>query len=99
MKIHAKKPEDIMPEGTDTVIKYGIALRKGSILSLINNAEILESKQAAKVDKDQALVNIISLAPAVVASGMHQHVVWKNPAIQAIFEETVEKIENKTLNQ
>lgn len=89
----AQKPEDIMPDGVDSVVKNGVALRKGSVLSLLNNAEVLQSPSVTDAEKEKALDNVRALAPGVFASGLYQHVQWKNPEIQHIFDQVAK--ENK----
>ncbi len=86
MSIQAKNPEEIMPESVDFVVKNGVRLRKGSVLSLLNNAQVLESNASIQ-EKEVALRHVKSLADGVVASGMHKHVTWNNPEIQRIFDE------------
>lgn len=78
------KPEDIFPTGVDTAIVNGKTVRKGTIAAFIANADILENDAASHQEKEDALKTIQELAPAVFATGLHKHVTYKNPVIQAI---------------
>lgn len=64
----------------------GVSVRKGTVAAALANAEILESRSTTEAQKEAALAMIKELAPALVALGLHQHLVWKNLHIQHIME-------------
>lgn len=81
------KPEDVLAEEVNTVTVEGIQVRKGTVGAVIANARIVSSPYATELEKAEAKNMIRMLAPAILAIGLHHHVTWKNPEIQAIFDE------------
>lgn len=86
------KPQDIMPDSVDTIDKAGVTIRKGTMAAVIENAAILTANDATEADKQTALEAIRDLAPALITFGITEHVSWKNPQIQAIFDEVAKSL-------
>ena len=82
------RPEDILADDASTTEMAGMTVRKGTIAAVIANTVTLESSDSSEAEKAAALAVIKELAPAVIAIGLHQHVTWKNEAVQKIFDET-----------
>lgn len=83
------EPENILAEQEDYLIINGVKARKGTIAAVLQNAGILSSKNATQEEKQAAKTSIVNLSPALIALGMHEHVIWKNPEIQRIIEESL----------
>ncbi len=84
----AIKPEDMLPDNQDFATANGQRIRKGSMAAAIANATLIDSPDATPAEKQAALDAIRELVPALKAFGLTQVVTWKNPDIQALFEET-----------
>lgn len=82
----AKKPEDVIPDGESYFEQNGQRIRKGTMAAAIANADILESEDATKEEKAEAMKVLEVLAPILNAVGLNKHVCWKNPQIQAAFD-------------
>lgn len=78
------KPEDILADDQNTAILNGVSVRKGTVAAFLANADILENPNPTQEQKHEALMMIKELAPAVIAGGLHKHVVFKNPQIEQI---------------
>ncbi len=78
--------KDILADNEDTKIINGIEIRKGTIAAALANAKILHSSSASAKEKEEAMKAIKASAPALVALGLHEHVIWKNPEIQKIID-------------
>lgn len=87
----AIKPEDILPEEINSLVINGVNIRKATVGATLANASILNSDTASEEEKYSALKKIKELTPALVAIGLHQHVTWKNPQIQKIIDEEIQK--------
>lgn len=83
--VYGVNPNDILADGNDTGEFHGLTVRKGTIKAAIENAKILESTKASRQEKQAAKEMLKQLAPHIVALELNQHVVWKNPEIQALF--------------
>lgn len=78
------RPEDILPDGIDKIAIDGQTVRKGTIAAFLLNTEILENPAATEKQKQEAKNLMKELAPAVIAIGLHKHVVFKNPEAEKI---------------
>jgi len=78
------QPEDILPDGVDKIEMNGRVVRKGTIAAFLANIEIFEDFKANEEQKQEAAVALKNLASAVVAIGLHKHVIFKNPKIEQI---------------
>lgn len=90
------KPEDILPDHVNSFEVNGVTVRKATVGAVIANANILASSHASMDEKQKAKESIQALIPSLVAIGMHEHVVWKNPDIQkminnAVLEQNISK--------
>lgn len=77
-------PEAILPDGVDSTFINGKVVRKATIAAFLANADILEQTNATEQQKQVAINMMLELAPAVIAIGLHKHVVFKNPQIEQI---------------
>ena len=82
------RPEDILPDGADVTEMRGRTVRKGSVAAVVANAIVLESQDATELQKKEALMIIKELAPTLIAVGLHNQVIWKNPEIEKIIQES-----------
>lgn len=94
MNTKTPRPEDILPDEINALEVKGIKVRKGTVAAMIANAKILKAKTSTTKEKQQAIALIKELAPALVAMGLHEHVVWKDPKIQAIIDQTAKGSQN-----
>lgn len=78
------RPEDVLPDGVDSVSIHGKTVRKGTIAAFLANADILENPNSTEKQKQEAIKTMKELAPGVIAVGLHQHVVFKNREIEQI---------------
>ncbi|WP_454780515.1 hypothetical protein [Legionella sp. WA2022007384] len=78
------RPQDILPDGVDNTSINGTIVRKGTIAAFLANAEILEQHNSTEIQKEDAIKTMKELAPAVIATGLHQHAVFKNKEIEQI---------------
>jgi len=79
-------PEELIPDTAAYYIKDGKQIRKGTVASAIINAEILESAKTTIDEKNNTIKMLEELAPALCDFGFNKHFIWKNPAIQCIFD-------------
>jgi hypothetical protein len=78
------RPEDVLPDGVDTTAINGKMVRKGTIAAFLANADILENQHATEQQRREALNMMKELAPAVIAIGLHKHVIFKNSQVEQI---------------
>lgn len=81
------RPEDILPDGVDSTVMNGQAVRKGTVAAFIANIDILEDTKTSAEQKQSAMQILRELAPAVRTVGLHKHVTFKNPLIEQLFEQ------------
>lgn len=81
------RPEDVLPNGEDFASINGKHVRKGTIAAFLANADVLEDKSANEQQKEEAICFLKTLAPDVIAIGLHKHVVFKNSCVEAILAE------------
>lgn len=79
------RPEDVVPDEVNFAKINGVRVRKGTVGAVLANAKILS--EDADCDEAAILDVIKEFAPALVAIGMHEHVIWKNPAIQRLMDD------------
>ena len=83
-----KTPEDMLPDDQDSMTTAsGVVGRKGTMAAALANADIVEAADATQAEKLAALEAIRSIAPALKALGVTEHLEWKNKDIQALFNE------------
>lgn len=82
------KPEDILSDDENFTIKNNVVIRKGTVAAFLANAEILMASNCPE-DKKAILDTLKELTPGIVALGMHHHVTWNNPLIQALIDEYI----------
>lgn len=80
-------PEDMIPDDKSHVEISGKTIRKGTMAAALANAEIIESPDSTSQEKCDALNAIKELVPALKAFGLVRFLTWKNPEIQAIFDD------------
>ncbi|OGT39699.1 MAG: hypothetical protein A3F12_01665 [Gammaproteobacteria bacterium RIFCSPHIGHO2_12_FULL_38_14] len=83
----SKRPEDMIPDDKSHFEMGGKTIRKGTMAAALTNAEIVESPDATVAEKQAAMETIKELAPVLKAFGLTKFLTWKNPKIQAIFDE------------
>lgn len=76
------RPEDILYDGVDSANMNGLMVRKGTIAAFLVNTDILENSNATEQQKQEAISVMKELASAVVAIGLHKHVIFKNPQVE-----------------
>ncbi|MBX3708236.1 MAG: hypothetical protein KIT56_01005 [Gammaproteobacteria bacterium] len=84
MSLNSVRPEDILPDGIDNAAINGKIVRKGTIAAFLANADILENQTISDQQKQAAIQTIKELAPTVIATGLHKHVIFKNAQIEQI---------------
>ncbi len=80
-------PEDMIPDDKSHIEMGGKTIRKGTMAAALANAEIIESPDSTPQEKRDALNAIKELAP-MLKLGLTRFLMWKNPEIQAIFDES-----------
>ena len=90
MKNQRKTPESMIPDNENYFERHGQRIRKGTMAAAIANAEIIESETAFESDKKEAMETLKNLAPTLNAFGLNKYFYWRNPEIQAIFDEADE---------
>lgn len=85
----AVRPEDVISDAVNSVEFNGVNVRKGTVGAILANAKILAAHDSTVEEKTAAKAMIKELAPAVIASGLHEHVTWNNPEIQNILDDVV----------
>ncbi|QRN03571.1 hypothetical protein GH742_06685 [Legionella sp. MW5194] len=80
--MRAQRPEDILPDAENYACYNNMNVRKGTVAAVLRNAEIMASPLSSEAEKQAALAIITELAPGLVALGVHEHLIFKNPAIQ-----------------
>ena len=88
MSKNAVKPEDILADKESFVDLSGVMVRKGSIAAFLKNIDVLEDTQSSETVKSLAVDMIKQLAPAIVASGLSKHAVFRNSTVQEILLNT-----------
>jgi len=91
----AFNPEDILSDSESHIVVRGVKVRKGTIAAALQNAQIIASKQSTQAEKAAAKEVFKTLAPALVATGVYDHVVWKERELQDIVEEAAKGIEER----
>lgn len=80
-------PSDIIPDGADFTQINGVQVRKGTVAAFLANINLVENPHASAEDKKQALHTIQELAPAVIATGLQNHVTFKNSQVEEILQQ------------
>ena len=83
----SKRPEDMIPDDKSHFEVSGQTIRKGTVAAALANAEIIESIDVTAAEKQAAMDTIKELAPVLKAFGLMKFLTWKNPKIQAIFDQ------------
>lgn len=87
----AIKPEDVLPDGQDFVVVDNTRIRKGSFAALLANADIIATDTSSAEEKAAAKKVFAEIVSSTVASGVHKHILWKNPDLQQLMQEAVDK--------
>lgn len=95
-KISPIHPEDILPDETNNFFKDGQNHRKGSVAAFIANIKILEDINTAEEDKPSVIDALKQLAPTLIAVGLHEHAIFKNPLVEQILVDEQNLIDKKT---
>lgn len=85
------RPEDILADGEDSTSIHGKTIRKGTIAAFLANINVFEHPNTSEKQKNEAFKVMQELAPAVIAAGLHQHVVFKNKEIEQLLINTAQK--------
>lgn len=80
--MRAQRPEDVLPDSENYAVYNNTRVRKGTVAAVLRNAEIMASPSSSEAEKQDALAMITELAPGLVALGVHNHLLFKNPDIQ-----------------
>ncbi len=80
-------PEDMLPDDKSYFEMNGKTIRKGSMAAALANAKVIDSNNTTQEEKQAALDTLKSLAPTLIAFELTEFMQWKNPIIQAIFDE------------
>ena len=78
------KPEDILPDGDDHALLSGQKVRKGTIAAYLANIEVIENPTSTESEKTKAIDTMKDLASAIIAIGLHKHVIFKNSEAEKI---------------
>jgi hypothetical protein len=81
------RPEDVLPDGVDVVVRDGVAVRKGSVAAFIANAQRLEQLGREEPEYVEVLAQLRALAPALAAVGVFQVFQVRSPVLAGIIEE------------
>lgn len=88
-KLQSMRPEDILPEGVDSVESQGVMVRKGTVAAYIANIAVLENDASTTEEKEKALTVMKELAPSIIAMGLHDFVTFKNFQAEKILNESI----------
>ena len=80
-------PQDIFPDDKDFICIGDEAIRKGTMGAFLANLNVIENQGSSECDRNVAWKAIISLLPAIKASGLLLHVSWKNKKLRALFNQ------------
>lgn len=89
MNHHSIRPEDILAGGVESTTIRGTQIRKGTVAAFLANVDILENPSCTEQQKQEAVAMLYELAPAVIAVGLHHHVVFKNSQVEQILRESM----------
>lgn len=88
MSDNSVKPEDLIPDGVDSILLGGKTIRKGTVAAFLANLDILENPLSTEKQKQDAQNQMRELAPAIIITGLHRHVVFKNAEVEDMLAET-----------
>lgn len=92
-QLRSIRPEDILADGVDTVESRGVMVRKGTVAAFMANIAVLEG-ESSEEEQGKALAIMKELAPSIIAMGLNDFVVFKNPqAAKVIYEASKEVIQ------
>lgn len=91
-KANSVRPEDIIPDGADNVSINGTIVRKGTVAAFLANISILENPHSSEQQKQEAINMMGELAPSVIATGLSQHVTFKNILAESILIDAARNI-------
>lgn len=80
-------PEDILSDGVDSTTINGVVVRKGTVAAFLQNIDCLVAEESNAQEREAALSSLQALAPAVVATGLHKHVVFKNQQVEQMLRD------------
>lgn len=90
MTTTAIRPEDIIADGADYTEINGIQVRKGTVGAFLANIDLLENSNSSIDEKKQALELLRELAPAIIATRLHNHVSFKNNQVAEIIQQAAQ---------
>lgn len=79
----ALKPQDLLNDGTDHIVRNGVKIRKGTIAAFIVDAATFSAPLNPE-ERAAARRLLVELAPGLVALDMDRVASWKDPEIQGI---------------
>ncbi|MCE3043464.1 hypothetical protein [Legionella sp. 16cNR16C] len=89
MSDHSVKPEDILADGVDYTVIKGVPVRKGTVAAFIANIQIIEDPDSSDLARQNAWKTMKNLAPTLVATGLTDHVLFKNPNVERMLQEII----------
>jgi len=84
-------PEMVLADGENNIILNGITGRKGSIAAFLQNIDIIEQQDLSVKEKNEVIKVMKELAPVLIATGLYKHAIFKNPEVQAVLDQAVQK--------
>ena len=78
------RPEDFMPDDKNIEDIGGREIRKGTMGAFLSNIDIIENFNSTKAEKAEAIKMLKTLAPDMISSSVHKHVIFKNEKVEAI---------------
>ncbi len=85
------KAEDIIADHENYAVLNGVSIRKGTMAAALANADIFTATHSTAFEKNAAKNMLTELAAMLVNSLFSQHLMWKNPEIQQLFDEIKKK--------
>ncbi|WP_112219995.1 hypothetical protein [Legionella quinlivanii] len=82
-------PEDILADGVDYTVIKGVPVRKGTVAAFIANIQIIEDPDSSDLARQNAWETMKNLAPTLVATGLTDHVHFKNPNVERMLQEII----------
>lgn len=82
-------PEDILADGVDYTVIKGVPVRKGTVAAFIANIQIIEDPDSSDLARQNAWETMKNLAPTLVATGLTDHVLFKNPSVERMLHEII----------
>lgn len=81
------RPEDVLPDETNTVTMDDVTVRKGSVAAFVANVKLLEELPPGSPDRPAIEARMRALAPALRAVGVLDVFAPRSAAVAAILGE------------